>query len=142
MSYWFFTDIFEENGPRMTPFYGGFGLLNYQGIRKPAYFAFEFLNPLGPEELANADDSSWICRDAAGRIQALLWDFTPVGPPADVHLDMGAPDQLTRAQAEALRQGASGAPVQQVALKHTGGMFTREIALRENDVVLVVLRNL
>ena len=41
MSYWVFTDIFEENGPRMTPFHGGFGLLNYQGIRKPAYLAFD-----------------------------------------------------------------------------------------------------
>ena len=26
MSYWTFTDIFEENGPAMTPFHGGFGL--------------------------------------------------------------------------------------------------------------------
>jgi len=25
MSYWVFTDIFEENGRRMTPFHGGFG---------------------------------------------------------------------------------------------------------------------
>lgn len=29
MSYWTFTDIFEEAGPRMTPFHGGFGMLNY-----------------------------------------------------------------------------------------------------------------
>ena len=81
MSYWVFTDIFEENGPRMTPFHGGFGLLNYQGIRKPGYFAFEFMNRLGPDELANNDDSSWVCRNAAGDVQALLWDFTPVTPP-------------------------------------------------------------
>jgi xylan 1,4-beta-xylosidase len=27
MSYWVFTDIFEEPGPRFTPFHGGFGLL-------------------------------------------------------------------------------------------------------------------
>jgi xylan 1,4-beta-xylosidase len=37
LSYWVFTDIFEENGPRWTPFHGGFGMLNYQGIKKPAY---------------------------------------------------------------------------------------------------------
>ena len=37
ISYWVFTDIFEEAGPRFTPFHGGFGLLNYQGIKKPAY---------------------------------------------------------------------------------------------------------
>jgi xylan 1,4-beta-xylosidase len=189
LSYWVFTDIFEENGPRMTPFHGGFGLLNYQGIRKPAYHAFQFLSRLGPEELVNADDSSWVCRDASGGVQALVWNFTPVAPPAGVndqvfykrelpaqpaapaslrianlpqgtyalrvyrtgyrvndaytmYLDMGAPDQLTRAQAEALRQGASGAPVEQVVLKHPGGLFTRDISLRENDVVQVTLTRL
>ena len=189
MSYWVFTDIFEENGPRMTPFHGGFGLLNYQGIRKPAYYAYEFLNRLGPEELVNGDDSSWVCRNAAGGIQALLWDFTPVAPPAGVndqvfykqeqparpaaaaslhvanlpagtyllqvrqtgyrvndaytmYLDMGAPDQLTPAQTEALQQGASGTPVQQVVLKHAGGLFTKDIPLRENDVVLVELKRI
>jgi xylan 1,4-beta-xylosidase len=189
MSYWVFTDIFEENGPRMTPFHGGFGLLNYQGIRKPAYYAFQFMSRLGPEELVNADDSSWVCRDAAGGVQALLWNFTPVVPPAGVndqafykleqparpagvtslrvgnlpagtyslrvyrtgfrvndayslYLDMGAPNQLTRAQVEALQKGASGAPVQQVMLKHPGGTFTKDFPLRENDVVLVLLRKL
>jgi xylan 1,4-beta-xylosidase len=33
MSYWTFTDIFEEAGPRTTPFHGGFGLLNYQDLK-------------------------------------------------------------------------------------------------------------
>jgi len=59
-----------------------------------------------------------------------------------MYLDMGAPDQLTRGQAEALRQGASGAPVQQVVVKHPGGLFTRDLSLRQNDVLLVVLRKL
>ena len=35
MSYWTFTDIFEEAGPRVTPFHGGFGLLNYQDLSGP-----------------------------------------------------------------------------------------------------------
>jgi xylan 1,4-beta-xylosidase len=80
MSYWTFTDIFEENGPRFTPFHGGFGLLNYQAIRKPAFYAYQFLNRLGPIELQNADPASYICKDNAGDIQALLWNFTPPKP--------------------------------------------------------------
>jgi len=76
MSYWVFTDIFEENGPPMTPFHGGFGLLTVQGIKKPAYFAFRFLNRLGPAELQNTDSASWVCRDAQGGAQVLLWDLT------------------------------------------------------------------
>jgi xylan 1,4-beta-xylosidase len=76
MSYWTFTDIFEEAGPRMTPIHGGFGLLNYQDLPKPAYFAYKFLNELGDTELVSQDPESFVCRDHAGNIQALFWDFT------------------------------------------------------------------
>jgi len=82
MSYWTFTDIFEENGPRFTPFHGGFGLMNLEGIRKPSYFAFRFLGQLGTEDIASDDPKSWITRSPDGAIQALLWDYTPVVPPA------------------------------------------------------------
>ena len=80
MSYWVFTDIFEENGPRFEPFHGGFGLLNYQSIKKPAYFAYQFLNQLGATELTNIDKSSWVCKNNKGDIQVLLWDFTNTHP--------------------------------------------------------------
>jgi len=76
MSYWVFTDVFEENGPPPTPFHGGFGLLNLQGIKKPAYFAYRFLNQLGPTELNNADAQSWVCRDENGGVQILFWNLT------------------------------------------------------------------
>ena len=59
-----------------------------------------------------------------------------------MYLDMGAPDQVTRAQTEALGQAASGAPVQQLVLKHPGGLFTKDLPLRQNDVYLVELRKL
>lgn len=78
MSYWVFTDIFEENGPPPTPFHGGFGLLNLQGIKKPAYFAYQFLAQLGATELKNRDAASWVCRDEKGGVQMLLWDLTRV----------------------------------------------------------------
>ncbi len=76
MSYWVFTDIFEEAGPRFTPFHGGFGLLNIQGIKKPAYHAYTFMNRLGALELENKDDKSWACKNESGDIQLLLWDYT------------------------------------------------------------------
>ena len=55
MSYWTFTDIFEENGPVPSPFHGGFGLLNFQGLRKPSFYAYQFLNKLGDTELVSND---------------------------------------------------------------------------------------
>lgn len=76
MSYWTFTDIFEENGPVPTPFHGGFGLLNFQGLRKPAFYAYQFLNRLGDEELTSNDADSWACRSARG-VQVLFWNWTP-----------------------------------------------------------------
>ena len=76
LSYWVFTDIFEEAGPRFTPFHGGFGLLNYQGIKKPAYFSYLFLNKLGPTELKNDDRQSWATLKPDGSVQILLWDYT------------------------------------------------------------------
>jgi len=80
MSYWVFTDIFEEAGPRFTPFHGGFGLLNYQAINKPAFYSFKFMNMLGKTELVNSDSSSWACKNAKGGVQVLLWDFTNTHP--------------------------------------------------------------
>ncbi|HSC55295.1 MAG TPA: hypothetical protein VLC98_16805 [Phnomibacter sp.] len=76
MSYWVFTDIFEEPGPRFTPFHGGFGLLNTQGIKKPAYYAYNLLNKLGETELVNKDSSSWACKNSKGDIGLLYWNFT------------------------------------------------------------------
>jgi len=81
MSYWTFTDIFEENGPRFTPFHGGFGLINYQGIRKPSFFAYRFLSQLGADDIATNDQQSWITKSADGSVQALFWNYTPVAPP-------------------------------------------------------------
>jgi xylan 1,4-beta-xylosidase len=80
MSYWVFTDIFEESAPRFTPFHGGFGMLNTQGINKPVFYAYQFLNQMGKTELANSDQKSWACKDEDGNIQLLAWDYTYTRP--------------------------------------------------------------
>jgi xylan 1,4-beta-xylosidase len=76
LSYWTYTDLFEEAGPQPEPFHGGFGLLNREGIRKPTYFAYKFLYDLRPTELVNSDKNSWLTRDESGNFSALIWDFT------------------------------------------------------------------
>ena len=75
MSYWTFTDIFEENGPVPSPFHGGFGLINFQGLRKPSFYAYQFLNRLGNEELVSQDQNSWVTRGDGG-VQVLFWNYT------------------------------------------------------------------
>lgn len=74
MSYWTFSDMFEESGPPPTPFHGGFGLINLQGIKKPSFFAYKYLNQLGKWELNNEDSLSWACKNN-GDVQILLWDY-------------------------------------------------------------------
>jgi len=74
MSYWTYTDLFEEPGPPTAPFEGGFGLMNPQGIRKPAWFAYKYMNELGDQQVQTADKQSWVTKDANG-VQVLAWDF-------------------------------------------------------------------
>lgn len=81
LSYWTFTDIFEELGPRFTPFHGGFGLMNLEGIKKPSYHAFTFLSRLKGEDVAVKDKQAWITKAPDGSITALIWDYSPVVPP-------------------------------------------------------------
>jgi xylan 1,4-beta-xylosidase len=76
MSYWTFTDIFEESGTVPSPFHGGFGMINFQGLRKPSFYAYQFLNRLGNEELNSVDEESWVTRNK-NSVQILLWNFEP-----------------------------------------------------------------
>ncbi|MBB5439004.1 xylan 1,4-beta-xylosidase [Pedobacter sp. AK017] len=75
MSYWTFTDVFEEAGPGPTPFHGGVGLINLQDIKKPGYHAYHFMKELGNTELKNEDESSYVCKSEQG-VQALIWNYT------------------------------------------------------------------
>ena len=80
MSYWTYSDLFEEPGPQSRPFDGGFGLMNPQGIRKPSWFAYKYLARLGDRELANTDTQSVVTLDD-GRLQVLAWHYeTPDQP--------------------------------------------------------------
>ena len=74
MSYWTYTDLFEEPGPPTAPFQGGFGLLNPQGIRKPAYFAYKYLHALQGSSLATGDAQAYLSAKD-GNVAAVIWDF-------------------------------------------------------------------
>ncbi len=75
MSYWTYSDLFEEAGPPPTPFHGGFGLMNREGIRKPAWFAYKYLNALAGAEVPTADAQA-LATSAGGQTRVLLWDWT------------------------------------------------------------------
>lgn len=74
MSYWTYTDLFEEPGPPPTPFHGGFGLMNREGIRKSAYFAYKYLNAVQGNEIPVADPQVFAAA-GNGNVSAVVWDF-------------------------------------------------------------------
>ena len=74
MSYWTYTDLFEEPGPPTASFEGGFGLLNREGIRKPAYFAYKYLHALQGNTITSNDSQSMLAIDG-GTVTAVVWDF-------------------------------------------------------------------
>ena len=74
MSYWTYSDLFEEPGPPTAPFQGGFGLINPEGIRKPAFFAYKYLNELNGREIPTADQQVMATTDGEDSA-VLLWDW-------------------------------------------------------------------
>src|SRR6202453_3577604 len=62
MSYWTFSDVFEEQGVVKTPFYGGYGLIAAGGIPKPAYNTFKLLHQLGDQRIALGSESALLTR--------------------------------------------------------------------------------
>jgi len=79
MSYWTFSDVFEEQGVVKTPFYGGFGLLAAGGIPKPAFNAFALLHKLGTQRLAGDAEGTLFTRRDDGALVLALWNYVEVG---------------------------------------------------------------
>jgi len=134
MSYWTFSDVFEEQGVVKTPFYGGFGLIAAGGIPKPAFNTFKLLHELGDRRIEVNSDTALATRAADGSIVVAVWNYAPPeqagaekkitlkfkgasakqawvsvadGDHGDVHAayeKMGSPRYPTQAQIEQLRK--------------------------------------
>jgi len=79
MSYWTFSDVFEEQGVVKRPFYGGFGLIAAGGIPKPAFNAFKILHGLGTERYDVDSEHALVTRRADGSLVIALWNYVPPG---------------------------------------------------------------
>ena len=81
LAYWCFSDVFEEQGPVKTPFYGGFGLVAAGGIPKPAFNAFKLLHQLGEQRLDLDSDSALLTRRPDGSLGIAVWNLAPPAGP-------------------------------------------------------------
>ncbi|WP_263410034.1 GH39 family glycosyl hydrolase [Terriglobus tenax] len=77
MSYWTFSDVFEEQGVVKTPFYGGFGLIAERGIPKPAFNAYVLLHKLGDRRLDVDSESALATKTKSGALEIALWNYAP-----------------------------------------------------------------
>jgi xylan 1,4-beta-xylosidase len=120
MSYWTYSDLFEESGPPPSPFHGGFGLLNREGIRKPAFFAYKYLHALQGNSIATGDPQVMLATER-GKLAAIIWDFEqpmqtvsdrpfytkvlPAHPAAPVHLEVEQLAPRTKYHLQIFRTG-------------------------------------
>jgi len=148
MSYWTFSDVFEEQGVVKTPFYGGFGLLAERDIPKPSFNDFALLHRLGDTRLEVGSDSLLVTRRKDGSLVIAAWNlFLPEeagspksmtlhfkgvqataanvtivdkdhGSPLPLYEKQGRPASPTVAQIEALRKAAAFPASKSYALKN------------------------
>ncbi|MGQ3052414.1 MAG: GH39 family glycosyl hydrolase [Roseateles sp.] len=74
MSYWVYSDLFEEPGKPDRAFHGGFGLMTRDGIRKPSWFTYKYLNALRGNEVPSSDDKVLAAADG-DKVAVLAWDW-------------------------------------------------------------------
>jgi xylan 1,4-beta-xylosidase len=137
MSYWTFSDVFEEQGVVKTPFYGGYGLIAVYGIPKPAFNAFKVLHTLGDQRIDLNSDSILVTKKNDGSLVLAVWNYSAPeeegaakdfvlrfkgllpkqaiisrvdhdhGDVRVAYQQMGSPRYPTRAQIEELRRSAA-----------------------------------
>jgi xylan 1,4-beta-xylosidase len=79
LSYWTFSDVFEEQGVVKQPFYGGYGLIAEDGIPKPAFNAFLLLHRLGEQRLAVSSEDALVTRRKDGTLAIAVWNMADPG---------------------------------------------------------------
>ncbi|MBV9147201.1 MAG: glycosyl hydrolase family 39 [Acidobacteria bacterium] len=146
MSYWTFSDVFEEQGVVKQPFYGGFGLVAEYGLPKPAFNAFKILHRLGDRRLPVSSNSAlvtvksgapviaaWnlVLPGATGSPKSLTFQFSGLsgthtatiyrvdsshGSLLNAYKQIGSPRNPSRQQIDALRRAAALPAPEQVPI--------------------------
>jgi xylan 1,4-beta-xylosidase len=80
MSYWTFSDVFEEGGVAKSPFHGGFGLIAAGDIPKASFNDLKLLHELGTQRLTVSSDSALVTRRPDGTLVIAVWNYAPPGP--------------------------------------------------------------
>lgn len=77
MSYWTFSNVFEEGGVPSGIFNDTFGMLDQWGMARPSLHAFTFLHKLGEKQLQSGDGPVLATERADGSAAILAWNLIP-----------------------------------------------------------------
>ncbi len=77
MSYWTFSNVFEEGGVPSGIFNTTFGMLDQWGIARPSFHAFALLHKLGESQLTTDAGPILATKRADGSVAILLWNLIP-----------------------------------------------------------------
>jgi len=99
LSYWTFTDVFEEGGAGEELFHGGFGMVTLPGVPKPTFHAYRMLHALGDRLLARTDGAVLTRESGTGRIAALAYHY-PEEEPRSVPASFDSRDPARATQAK------------------------------------------
>ena len=75
MSFWTFSDVFEEGGPIPKPFIGQFGLRAEGGINKPSYYAWGLMHQLGEQRISSDVKDAIITKTSNGGLAVVIWNL-------------------------------------------------------------------
>jgi xylan 1,4-beta-xylosidase len=153
MSYWTFSDVFEEQGVVKKPFYGGYGLIAAGGIPKAGFNAFAMLHRLGEQRLSPDVKDALVTKRADGSMAIAVWNYADpgaVGAPREFEIRTtrgGAADvtvlddQHGSALTEWRRLGEPASPSreQQQALRSAGRLPSAERVAIENGSLRLTL---
>jgi xylan 1,4-beta-xylosidase len=77
MSYWTFSNVFEELGVPSRIFNDTFGMLDQWGIARPSLHAFAMLHKLGDSLLQSDPGPMMATRRADGSLAIMIWNLVP-----------------------------------------------------------------
>ena len=166
LSFWTFSEVFEEGGPATAPFQN-FGLRAMGGINKPAFYDYALLHQLGDKRLANPAKDALVTTAADGSLTIAIWNLVDpdakghdkdvtlslsgVKPDAKVSVQvvddthgnvmpfyrkMGSPVSPTAAQVEELNRDSAPGAPQETQLRNGELRLT----LASNALVLIKVR--
>jgi xylan 1,4-beta-xylosidase len=91
MSYWTFSDVFEEQGVIQKPFFGGFGLIAIDDVPKPAFNVFKLLHTLGEERIPEEAQDVLVTKAEDGTLILAAWNLAEPGvsaPAKSIRFDL------------------------------------------------------